>query len=72
MVAYILCFWPVYVIGYFFHDGPDEYFEDGVVAEVILYPIVFCVVYGFIGFGIGSMVGILANLANRCLASSPR
>lgn len=65
-VAIFLAFyWPVYVCGYFFHDGPDEYFEDGVVTEVAIYPIVLLTVYGGAAFVIGAISGTIAGWAVR-------
>src|SRR5258705_4699112 len=45
VVAFILCFWPVFVCGYLFYDGPLDYFEDGFVIEVFVYPVVYIAVY---------------------------
>jgi len=57
VVAFIVAVWPVFLCGYFFHDGPEEYFEDGFAVEAFFYPVVYCVVYAPFGAIIGSFTG---------------
>jgi len=58
VVAFIACFWPVFVCGYFTYEGDEKYFEDGFVVETFLYPVVYCFVYAPLGALVGSIVGI--------------
>jgi hypothetical protein len=56
-------------VGYFFHDGPGEYFEDGALVEVVLYPIGYILSWGpagaLVGAIVGSVVGGFIALENR-------
>ena len=65
VVTLIFCYWLVFVGGYFFHDEPWPYFEDGVVNEVFIYPVVYCLVYAPVGAVIGVMVGFVLWCARR-------
>jgi hypothetical protein len=57
VVTFIACFWPIFLIGYFFYDGQEEYFEDGFFEEAFIYPVVYCVVYVPMAALVGSAVG---------------
>jgi hypothetical protein len=59
----ILCYWPIFISGYFFYSGPDPYFEDGGILEIFVYPIVYCIVYTPVGAFLGTAVGcVLSSL----------
>jgi hypothetical protein len=58
----ILGFWALHWGGYFFHDGPEEYFEDGLVTEGFVFPVVYCLVYAPLGALAGVIVGFIVWL----------
>ena len=57
VVAFVACYWPVFLSGYFSHQGDNDYFEDGFFVEAFIYPVVYCAVYGPVGAAIGAMIG---------------
>jgi len=48
--------------GYFFHEGPGEYFEDGALAEVVVYPIVYIFTWGPAGAVLGLLIGAFVGV----------
>ncbi len=44
-------------IGYFFHTGPGGYFEDGAIAEVVIFPIGYAITWGPLGAVFGMFIG---------------
>ena len=68
VVAFILCFWPIHLCGYFFHEGPEDYFEDGFVAEAFLFPVGYCLFYAPLSAVIGVIFGAVVWLAGNCLS----
>lgn len=65
VVAFIACFWPVFLCGYFFYKGEEEYFEDGFAIETFVYPVVYCMVYSPMGALVGSIVGLGVSLCGQ-------
>jgi hypothetical protein len=65
VVAFIACYWPVFLCGYFFYEGEEEYFEDGFAVETFVYPVVYCMVYAPIGALVGSVVGSGVSLCGH-------
>jgi hypothetical protein len=63
VIAFIVCFWPIFLCGYFFHQGPEDYFEDGFAVEAFLYPVVYCLFYAPVAAAIGVVVGTVVWLA---------
>jgi len=69
VVAFIACFWPIFLGGYFFHQGPEDYFEDGFEVEAFIYPVVYCLVYAPVAAAIGIVVGSIVSFADSRLTS---
>jgi hypothetical protein len=67
VVAFVLCFCGWHISGYFYHDMPDDYFEDGAFTEVLVYPVVYCLAYGPIGAIAGLACGWTVLGLNRWL-----
>jgi hypothetical protein len=70
VIAFIACFWTLHLGGYLFYDGPEEeYFEDGLVFEGFVFPVVYCFVYAPLGAMAGHWVGVavwlVGDLAGR-------
>jgi hypothetical protein len=76
VVTLIFCDWAVHVGGYFFHNEPWPYFEDGVVNEVFFYPVAYCVCYWPVGAVMGVIVGFVLQCASSvwkvCKSDYPR
>ena len=54
----VFFFWAKYVIGYFYTDQPESYFEEfGFVGEVVWLPVVYYVVYAPVGLFGGALIG---------------
>lgn len=65
VVAFIVGFWALHLLGYFFHGGAGDYFEDGFVSEAFVYPVIYFLVYGPIAAGMGAVVGSIAWVVER-------
>lgn len=71
VVTFVACYWAVYLLGYFLHDGPDEYFEDGFAAEAMLFPIGYCVFYAPLGALHGLAAASLVDAMGRRFSAQP-
>jgi hypothetical protein len=66
-VTLLICsYWPVLLGGYFFHEAPWPYFEDGFVVTAFLYPVAYVFVYAPVGAAIGAICGITVLLLWPC------
>src|SRR5688572_6698487 len=54
----IFTYWPIFLFGFFFHDAPWPYFEDGFIVEAFFYPIGYALTYTPVGTIVGMITGL--------------
>ena len=54
----LLVFWVQLWIGWRSHDKPYPYFEDGLIEEGFIYPVVYCVIYGPMATAIAAVAAV--------------
>ena len=63
----IVCCFVAHGIGYFFYTGTIDYFEDGAVAELIVFPVVMILFWGSFAAIFGAITGTLVWLIRKYL-----
>src|SRR5262245_31770508 len=67
-VAWTWCLFVFDWTGYFFHTGPDEYFEDGLAFELFAFWML-TFMWGMIGGIVGLTWGAIVGASNKALFS---
>jgi hypothetical protein len=70
--ALALCYCALHAIGYFFHNGPEEYFEDGAFFELVMAPPIYVASWGLIGAGFGAVCGVVVWAVQKSFCATTK